>query len=609
MISLSRSIHGLRQRLKELGINSLVRPSKSSRHSSLPSKGRCALVAAQFAELSAEVAALPATADHPSVESELRSLRADVLATEGLLQRLVNLAELGSSVQECDSALSDLLEHIDSFPGLPMGPLAASHTSSMMLVPEEQLSARIAFTGSLIDEMDDQFAKVADDPRAVGERSRISQTWTELEAMASDRVQGRKSRPPSAVSSGRSSRGSIDSHRPTTLKKKTSHYSTLSVGGSSRASGQFLTPGPAHPSSSRRSVSNKESTQSRSVSRVSTLSSRSTSGPMQPPPPSPSLFSSTYASRQRTASVSSNTVTPAKPPSRPRAQTGQRRSVVSPTPSDTSSGSRSFNPLSRSTNSSRPGSTFSRAPRLSFSSTPRSPPPKAPARPRKAYVANPKNKLDVAVGEVVNNLPVHVDIDIEVAEGSDWQDQSGKYWIGTEDPKLCFCRILRSQTVMVRVGGGWQELSKCVLFNCSGDVLVVLMPNHVFRFIQNHFADSYRMLPENTAHVGSREEKWITSATLLEAQEPVLTPPRAPKTPEPHGVPSFVFQTPNARSPHSLKSSPSPGSPLTPLQFMRRADHEGGARPGTPSKAPAVRQRLHSTLGGAARPQAPVWKP
>ena len=130
------------------------------------------------------------------------------------------------------------------------------------------------------------------------------------------------------------------------------------------------------------------------------------------------------------------------------------------------------------------------------------------------------------------------------------------------------------------------------------------------RFIQNHFADSFRLLPENTVHpgIGSREEKWISSSTLLEAPEPSLTPPRAPKTPEPNGVPSFVFQTPGAKSPHSLKSSPSPGSPLTPLQFMRRADHEA-ARPGTPSKAPVVRQRLHYTLGGAPRPQAPVWKP
>lgn len=76
------------------------------------------------------------------------------------------------------------------------------------------------------------------------------------------------------------------------------------------------------------------------------------------------------------------------------------------------------------------------------------------------YVANPKNKLDVAVGDIVNSLPV--DINIQVAEDG-WRDQSGKYWIGGEDAKLCFCRILRSQTVMVRVGGGWMELSKYVL--------------------------------------------------------------------------------------------------------------------------------------------------
>lgn len=42
-------------------------------------------------------------------------------------------------------------------------------------------------------------------------------------------------------------------------------------------------------------------------------------------------------------------------------------------------------------------------------------------------------------------------------EGSDVE--AGRYWIG-QPPKLCYCRILRSRTVMVRVGGGWVELSK-----------------------------------------------------------------------------------------------------------------------------------------------------
>lgn len=106
------------------------------------------------------------------------------------------------------------------------------------------------------------------------------------------------------------------------------------------------------------------------------------------------------------------------------------------------------------------GSTWSRAPRDSLSSI--LPPSaatfqkKEQSLPRKKYVPNPKSKLDVAVGDVVNNLPVGISI-----EGltETWQDKSGKYWIGNQDPKLCFCRILRSETVMVRVGGGWQELS------------------------------------------------------------------------------------------------------------------------------------------------------
>jgi hypothetical protein len=63
-------------------------------------------------------------------------------------------------------------------------------------------------------------------------------------------------------------------------------------------------------------------------------------------------------------------------------------------------------------------------------------------------VANPKNKLDVAVGNVVNKMAVSVPI--QAVTSSSWEDKSGKYWIGDDDEaKLCFCRILRSQTVMV----------------------------------------------------------------------------------------------------------------------------------------------------------------
>ncbi|KAF9192645.1 actinin alpha 2 [Haplosporangium sp. Z 11] len=38
--------------------------------------------------------------------------------------------------------------------------------------------------------------------------------------------------------------------------------------------------------------------------------------------------------------------------------------------------------------------------------------------------------------------------------------EAGRYVFGEIEPKVCFCRILRSRKVMVRVGGGWSELSK-----------------------------------------------------------------------------------------------------------------------------------------------------
>ncbi|KAI1318587.1 actinin alpha 2 [Mortierella claussenii] len=49
-------------------------------------------------------------------------------------------------------------------------------------------------------------------------------------------------------------------------------------------------------------------------------------------------------------------------------------------------------------------------------------------------------------------------------EGSGGNNSSngevGRYVFGDIEPKVCYCRILRSRKVMVRVGGGWSELSK-----------------------------------------------------------------------------------------------------------------------------------------------------
>lgn len=135
------------------------------------------------------------------------------------------------------------------------------------------------------------------------------------------------------------------------------------------------------------------------------------------------------------------------------------------------------------------------------------------------------------------------------------------------------------------------------------------------RFIETHFADMFRLLPEAMPYLGSREEKWISSSTLLEAPELITTPARDPKTPEPNSggalLPSFALSSPSGKSPQSIKTHSSPGSPLTALQFLRRVDgEESFLRPATPLKSSPLRNHSRASLATLKSPNGvPVWKP
>ncbi|KAG5646454.1 hypothetical protein DXG03_003504 [Asterophora parasitica] len=591
MNDLQAQILAFRKRLRSMSVNEIARPKRSSAR--LPTLDQLKKLSKEFSNISSGVSLLPASVPDTSINMELRSLRADIEASADLMKRIEALAQLSDDVQKCDTALSDLLEHIDSYPAPPRGILSSSHQPLLDSPPEEQLAARLFFTRSAIESMTSMFAKVSSDSRAIQEKTRVLQTWSELEDMCHDRLGGRKSRPPSAISSrpssGRNSSASVVNLRSA---KKAAGYSNLSI--SSTSQKRLLVPN--HPSP-RRAVSGGAEPQSRSSSQLSNLSSnRAVSGG----PLGPSIYGSTFASRQRTSSLSNSVSTPVRNPAvtpmRIRAQTAQQAAsrAVSPTGSEASSYSRST--ARAHTRSSTSMSTWSRAPRNSLSSLApmlkNTTPQKKPATPpRKTYVADPKNKLDVAVGDVVNKLPVGINIE---GVSETWKDQSGKYWIGNQDPKLCFCRILRSQTVMVRVGGGWSELSK---------------------FIKDHFADSFRLLPESPPRPGASEEKWISSATLLEPPMETDSPPAPPRTPEPTMpfVPTFALSTPSGQSPRSMKSasnSPSAkGSPLTPLQFMRRADVDAFLRPVTPSKpASTLRPRVTTTQTHTSNRNS-IWRP
>ncbi|KAI8092473.1 uncharacterized protein BX664DRAFT_347759 [Halteromyces radiatus] len=79
----------------------------------------------------------------------------------------------------------------------------------------------------------------------------------------------------------------------------------------------------------------------------------------------------------------------------------------------------------------------------SFTTATRPPPPNS-------YVADPKNDLDMEIGRIVNKVPYKVELQMVPGE-------AGRYRFGD---KVVYCRILKSRMVMVRVGGGWTELSQ-----------------------------------------------------------------------------------------------------------------------------------------------------
>ena|SRR6266576_5038255 len=123
-------------------------------------------------------------------------------------------------------------------------------------------------------------------------------------------------------------------------------------------------------------------------------------------------------------------------------------------------------------------------------------------------------------------------------------------------------------------------------------------------------------------HKVESKEKWISSATLLESENKEnqpdslipLIPPKPPSTPEPSSsghIPTFSITTPTGRSPQSASSpSTKSGSPLTPMQFIRRADFDlATGRPVTPSKPPSRARNGPPPTPSQSYSRQGVWRP
>ncbi|KAG2174590.1 hypothetical protein INT44_006853 [Umbelopsis vinacea] len=76
-----------------------------------------------------------------------------------------------------------------------------------------------------------------------------------------------------------------------------------------------------------------------------------------------------------------------------------------------------------------------------------------PKSARQMYIPDPANVLDVELGRIINESPYRICVKAVPGE-------VGRYWFGESSPKLAYCRILKSSMVMVRVGGGWTELTQ-----------------------------------------------------------------------------------------------------------------------------------------------------
>lgn len=146
------------------------------------------------------------------------------------------------------------------------------------------------------------------------------------------------------------------------------------------------------------------------------------------------------------------------------------------------------------------------------------------------------------------------------------------------------------------------------------------------RFIRDHFAHLFRIDPITPpkTHSGPSEEKWISSATLLDStseRSPSVqgVRPTTPLVRTPLLVPASGSSQGGGRSPPGIPlMHHSPGSsPLTPMHFIRRASVEppntGPTQslskphnvPGTPAMK-VTSSTTHLMTPTPSRP--PVWR-
>ncbi|KAL1411463.1 hypothetical protein Q8F55_002419 [Vanrija albida] len=599
----------LAARLEALQLDSIVKPTSSAlrttpKHRRLPSSDIAKQISSSLESITQDANALASDPDRPA---EVDSLLERLKRQGALVSQLDGLALVSDAAAHCDRAFSHLLDAIDD-----------GHDTPAAKMAEREASITV-----------DALRKAAEphkaDPRVTAEVDRVTSAWRELRSLAEDEPYAPSS---AATSTVGSVAGSDIGHQraPSSASARSDRTVSLPVP---------LVPKPKPRPSIETTPRNKpaalaESRRNRASSVAEPpvppipkeLETPSKLRPRPPPArPRPSLDSAPRPPRSR-PSLDSALFSPPLPRIRKTAplnavassSTPKQPAIVKTVPKPFNlSRSNSFTRSSRSSSFTDLGSEFGVSPVTKPASTSRSVRSLSSVASRSSLVSSTshrslhhsRSRLDVAVKRVLNTLDVDVPVipaGPETPSSEDWKDESGCYWIGTGSrARLCFCRILRSRTVMVRVGGGWVELS---------------------RYLLDHFADALGETPEDVGklkhqHPPPGTSEWqtapiaITSATLaattalsasLSASRGPDGSPRAPGRASlpllpadgsPHHAPAVA--TPERRvsaplpSGGSPPSAPGPGSPLVPLQFIRKA-----------SESPSVREKERERI--RARP-------
>ncbi|GAA5988261.1 hypothetical protein JCM10908_002135 [Rhodotorula pacifica] len=447
-----RSTTSLRQRLHAISACSWLSPNRLR----LPTSSDIEAVVEELAACTStfeDLLARSSSTDPEFVWTDVGALREDFENAKIATDRLRRLAAVADNASQADRVLSKLLDYIDSAPSAASD-RRANDSESPLATAEEALSALRQAT-----------LECADDLRVKRTLERVESTHGELlELLARPRKSGivtdtgrYAALPSNPVDLLPEPRRPADALAPSRDNQRA--MSAQSSRSSSRASisttpRRVTAPVSASTTNASAARSRRPSAASVSRDRARDASSQTTRSTVAHPF-SFDRVASPVASRDRTSLVTSTRRALAL-------RTSSRSSRGGP--EDATSANSILATPSRRTSHRTPGT-------LQLPENTRC----GDISSRKATSSKSEgNKLDRAVSMVAKAMPF---VTIEIAEGR-WTDESGVYTIGD---RLCFCRLLRSKQVMVRVGGGWLELSQFILTHFGTEATVTLSPVNATR--------------------------------------------------------------------------------------------------------------------------------